>query len=207
MIKTGTPNEYRRELKKKILQHAMDEFRKNGIRAVKMDSIAKDLGISKRTVYEIYQDKEAILIDGIRTKFENGKQKMHEQRESSGNVIELLAVFYKMQMEDSGQVSPQFFADVEKYPKALALINEISQERDRLAVGFFQRGVEEGYFLDNIDYDIVIQVAKNTSQSIMMNHLFTKYPMRKLLKNMLTLYLRGLCTVKGVEQLDQLIGQ
>jgi len=206
MLKTGTPNEYRKELKKKILQLTMDEFVRNGIRAVKMDDVAKTLGISKRTVYEIYKDKEDILIDGLKTQFEKGREKMQKINETS-NVIELLAAFYKMHMEDSAKVNPLFYSDVEKYPKALKLIRQISHERDMQATGFFERGVKEGYFRDDIDYEVILQLAKNTSMSIMNNQLFKHYSMQKLLRNMLILYIRGLCTVKGVELLDELIEQ
>ena len=51
-------NDYRRELKSKIIEYAMNEFRQRGIKAVKMDEISRGLHVSKRTVYEIFGDKE-----------------------------------------------------------------------------------------------------------------------------------------------------
>ena len=63
MQKGSIHSEYRRELKKRILDCAVDKFFTLGIRAVKMDDIAKALGISKRTLYEIYSDKEQLLVD------------------------------------------------------------------------------------------------------------------------------------------------
>lgn len=205
MQKTGTPNEYRRELKTKILDYAMSEFRVKGIRAVKMDDIAKALSISKRTVYEIYNDKEEILIDGMGRQFDLAREEMVRVLESTSNVIELLAAFYKIHVEQTTQVSPVFYTDVEKYPKALEFIHQKGQERDKQAAGFFERGVKEGFFRENIDYDVIMDIGKNTSEAIMRNQLFTKYPMQKVLKNMLILYLRGVCTLKGVEMLDELI--
>lgn len=205
MQKTGTPNEYRRELKKKILAYVMGEFRKQGIRAVKMDNVAKALGISKRTVYEIYNDKEAILIDGLAMQSETARQTLQQVAASQANVIEMLAAFYEMNMEDVSAVNPVFYTDVEKYPKAVEFIRKMGEERDRLAVGFFERGIREGYFYDNIDYDIILQLAKHTSMSVMQNQLFNKYPLKQLLRNMLIVYLRGVCTAKGVELFDKLI--
>ena len=58
MKKTCTQTLYRQELKGKILQTAMEEFTQKGVRAVKMDDIATRLSISKRTLYEIYSNKE-----------------------------------------------------------------------------------------------------------------------------------------------------
>ena len=54
MYKTNVTTEYREQLKGRILQSAMHEFRTNGIKQVKMDDIARKLCISKRTLYEIY---------------------------------------------------------------------------------------------------------------------------------------------------------
>ena len=65
----ATQTLYRQELKGRILEMAMQEFMTNGIRKVKMDDIARMLGISKRTLYEIYQDKEAILFEGLKRRW------------------------------------------------------------------------------------------------------------------------------------------
>lgn len=51
-------NEYKKEVKAKILQLATTMFFQHGIRKVKMDDIATHLKISKRTLYEIYQNKK-----------------------------------------------------------------------------------------------------------------------------------------------------
>ena len=52
---------YKEALKDKILTTAMTAFARNGIRAVKMDDIANALSISKRTLYEVYRNKEDLL--------------------------------------------------------------------------------------------------------------------------------------------------
>ena len=65
MRKTNNPTCYRQELKDKILTVAMKEFKQKGIRSVKMDDIANLLSISKRTMYEIYADKEHLLLEGV----------------------------------------------------------------------------------------------------------------------------------------------
>lgn len=205
MQKTGTPNEYRRKLKNDILVFTMNEFIQNGIRAVKMDNVARSLGISKRTVYEIYNDKEEILIDGLSYQFDLAEKKLAETFQACNNVIEIIANFYKIHMLESAKVNPAFYVDVEKYPKALELIQARSNERDKKAVGFFETGVKEGYFREDVDYSIVMEIAKHTSESIMTNQLFNKYPIQQLFRNIMFLCVRGLCTLKGVELFDELI--
>ena len=66
MHRPNAPTEYREQLKDRILKTAMQEFLTNGIKQVKMDDIARKLGISKRTLYEIYGNKEELLFEGIK---------------------------------------------------------------------------------------------------------------------------------------------
>lgn len=58
---------YRENLKIKILDTSMQLFKQKGIRAVKMDDIANDMGISKRTLYEIYSNKEDCFTNVLNT--------------------------------------------------------------------------------------------------------------------------------------------
>ena len=73
-------NEYRKELKSRIIDYAMGEFYKRGVRAVKMDEISQGLHVSKRTVYEIFGDKEELLLAGLKIK----SLEMREKLETDG---------------------------------------------------------------------------------------------------------------------------
>ena len=66
---------YRTALKDKILESAMLLFAQQGIRAVKMDDIATSLAISKRTLYELFDDKETLLAVGLQK-----YQRLHQEQ-------------------------------------------------------------------------------------------------------------------------------
>lgn len=70
-------NDYRQELKERILELAMQEFSLRGLRDIKMDDMAHKLRISKRTLYEIYADKESLLLEGL----QRHRQKMEQEME------------------------------------------------------------------------------------------------------------------------------
>ena len=55
----------RSSLRDRIIDVALDDFTSQGIRSVTMDEVATKLGISKRTLYEVFADKEALLVDCI----------------------------------------------------------------------------------------------------------------------------------------------
>ena len=65
MQDTKTITTYRQELSENILHTALKLFWKKGIKAVKMDDIAAQMSISKRTLYELYRNKEVLLLVAV----------------------------------------------------------------------------------------------------------------------------------------------
>ena len=118
----NAPSEYRKELKGKILTVAMNEFKQHGIKAVKMDDIAHCLGISKRTLYEIYSNKEELLLEGIKKDHEKKAVQMREYAfEGHHNVMDILIRFYHMQTETLAGIPPQFFTDMQRFPSVVGV--------------------------------------------------------------------------------------
>lgn len=66
MHKESSQTCYKLELRNRILKAAMTEFLHKGVKSVKMDDIANALAISKRTLYEIYSNKEELLLEAVR---------------------------------------------------------------------------------------------------------------------------------------------
>ena len=63
------------EIRRLIIDTALKEFKEKGIKDVKMDDIAARLSMSKRTIYELFNDKAEILYEAL--KIQN--QKMQEK--------------------------------------------------------------------------------------------------------------------------------
>ena len=116
MHKDNPQTHYRTELPGKILNTAMREFLHRGVKSVKMDDIANLLGISKRTLYEIYSNKEELLLECVRLQEEENDRHMVEYSNvPNHSVIDIFIEFYKHQIEGVSNVSPAFFQDIHKY--------------------------------------------------------------------------------------------
>lgn len=205
-IKMTEINEYRRELKDKIVEYAMTEFYKRGIKAVKMDEISQGLHVSKRTVYEIFGDKEEMLLAGIKARNENIREKMAIfARDVSHNVIDLIAYFYKLQIAHNEQVGISFFEEMHKYPRVIDYL-QASHERDHAdTLRFFKEGVKEGFFRPDVNYELHVEVANIALQEIKHNQLYKKYSIQDLFDSYFLVIIRGFCTPQGIKKLDQLI--
>ncbi len=109
---------YRRDLKERILTVAMQAFKLRGIRNVRMDDIATTLGISKRTIYEIYSNKEELLLDGIMR--EDKARKRDSQlyaQDKNHTVMDIIFHVYNREMADMANTNPLFFSELSKYSR------------------------------------------------------------------------------------------
>ena len=193
---------YKQELKQRILKTAMSAFAEKGIKAVKMDDIAALLSISKRTLYEIFQNKEDLLFEGVKT-FHKQKQKQMELIGlTSKNVMEIIMRVYKAKVQEFKMTNPVFYSDLSKYPTVLDFLNEENQKVHSKFVKFMKRGVKEGYFRKDIDYELTSRMFDALEQFIMREELYKVYSIEEIFKSIVFVSLRGLCTRKGVMMLE-----
>ena len=180
----------------------MHAFATQGIRAVKMDDISQELGISKRTLYELYENKEDLLYAGVVK--HRGRQEQETLRLASQghNVMSILLRVYKNKVETLKMVTPQFYEDMGKYPRVMELLAENHRHNRTRMMHFLHRGVEEGYFRKDVDYVIVTELFDAIGHHIMTQQLYKHYSIEQLFRNLVFISLRGVCTQKGVKALD-----
>ena len=194
---------YRHHLRERIVDTAIRAFATRGIRAVKMDDIAHELAISKRTLYEIYDNKEDLLCAGVKKYQALKEQQWLERMAQGGNVIDLVLQAYRSEVEDFKQTTPQFYVDLERYPRVMAMFEDSQKHNRKHLLQFLERGVEEGYFRENIDYDIVILLFDAIGRQVRERQLYMQYSIEQLFFNLVFISIRGLCTPLGAEMLDQ----
>ena len=197
---------YRASLRERIIEKAMQEFSMHGIRAVKMDDLAADLGISKRTLYEIFRDKETLLFEGIKIYSARKQEYMRSYAEDERHhVIDIIMEAYHMKVEEVRSVNPLFYLDLMKYPKLAQHMKESQQESREGFLAFMKRGVDDGYFRPGVNYELVPHIFDALGQYILTNSLVQQYSVEELFSNCFLIALRGFCTDKGLHTIDKLI--
>ena len=204
MQEKKTITAYKEGLREVILNTAMKAFAEKGIRAVKMDDIAERLSISKRTMYEIYATKEELLYEGVKTSYKLQKEKLAELSKGK-DLMDMFVNYYRMRVEESHTTSQAFYNDLIKYPRVLRYLNhEKIHSRENL-LKFFERGVQEGYFRDDINYELAARIFDAVSSYVMEQRLYSLYSIEELFTSLSFVSLRGLCTKKGIKKLEQLL--
>ena len=199
--KNITPTIYRQELKGKILVTAMSLFKREGIKRVKMDDIAQALSISKRTLYETYENKEQLLCEGVIYEHQLRQEQLRQFTEQAENEIEVVMEFIRQEIVLLGGVNPLFFSELAKYERVVELLNEEHEQKRLHSMEFVKRGVEKGYFRSDINYDIVTKMSDAVVQHVMMTRMYEEYPLSEIFRNHVDILFRGICTDKGIAAL------
>jgi AcrR family transcriptional regulator len=194
---------YKLSLKDEIVVTAMNAFARHGIRAVKMDDIAKQLGISKRTLYEIYDTKEKLLFEGIQTFKQQRDRQFKEMAAKSPNVIDFILAFYRQKTDEMHHTNVAFYVDMMKYPEVMQSLEHVREENRQVFCQLMERGVKEGFFRSDINYKLVFHVFEALGEYLNKHELYQQYSFEEMFHNMIFITLRGFCTRKGIEELDR----
>lgn len=194
---------HRQELKYRILRTAMPLFKKNGIKAIRMDDIANVLSISKRTLYEIYKNKEDLLLECVKMDSYNLAKQIQDYSMTAENELDIVVTYFRYKFAELDYMSPSFLSELEKYSKVTDFLNKQHDEQQQKASSFMRKCIENGFFVPNIKYDIIQDLCESLMSSGIPMSLNNKYTLKEIFYNFFIVLLRGFCTEKGLTLLDQ----
>lgn len=201
---TKNPNS-RPELRERIVETAVEAFTKHGIKCITMDDIATSLGISKRTLYEVFSDKEALLEECILKKQEESDAFLKEVLASSKNVLEVLLKGYQHSIEAFHATNKNFFEDIKKYPKAYELLTRRRDQDSEETVNFFKEGVSQGIFRDDVNFAIVSMLVRKQIDLLINTDVCKEHSFLEVYESIMFTFLRGISTEKGAQELETFI--
>ncbi len=193
------------DVRKRIVEEAAGLFRTYGIKSVTMDSIAANLGMSKRTIYETFSDKDELIMNVLMMMAEKQKFLTETVLGDSDNSIEAIFRLLEMSRDHFHAMSPAFFADLKKYHHDVFLkvsdIGAMAEFRNNQAV--IEKGIEENYFRSDIDPDIVNRCLYLLGRSVVDNDLFPyeQFTRHDIIKNTFINYMKGISTDKGLNMI------
>lgn len=208
MSKLTSPQAYREELKQRIIDVAMKEFWQKGVKAVKMDDIANDLTISKRTLYETYENKEVLLLEVLKHHKQQQHNHMAEFAEKvNGNVMDIIFELYNTHVESCKKINPIFYEELKKYKKVTEYLAATADKDEKDTQAFFKAGIEQGYFRPELNYNVLSKIMRLSAKYVVEHEDITQYESDFIFKNVIFVFFRGFCTIKGVEAVDKKLAE
>ena len=135
------------ELKTKIIEGALEVYRKKGAKFT-MDDLAAELGMSKKTIYVIIPDKRTLFTDMVNYSFDAIKKGEEEVMNRPGLSVEerLRAILGVMPDKVRGIDFTQIYAVKDKYPEAYQMITKRLESGWEMTIRLLNQGIEEGVF-------------------------------------------------------------
>lgn len=197
----------RSELRERIIQTAVQSFCTHGIKSITMDDIAASLGISKRTLYEVFADKESLLEECILKGQQEGDEFIRGVLATSNNVLEVLLRCYQWSIEKFHATNKKFFEDIKKYPKAYELMKSNRSRSSEDTVRFFKEGVKQGIFRSDVNFAIVNLLVRDQLDLLMNSDICHEYSFIEVYESIMFTFLRGVSTEEGARMLEDFICQ
>lgn len=189
------------EIQERILQKATDLFVRYGIRSITMDEIALQLGISKKTIYHFFADKNE-LVDAVVLKMLGHSQHCCESYKTVAvNAIHEVLLAMQMVNEMFGHMNPSMLYDLEKsHPKAFEKYTQYKYKYlFRVITENLERGVKEDLYRPDININIITMLRLETILFPFRPEVFsrTKFNAAEVQLHVIEHYLFGIASLKG----------
>ena len=103
--------------KEQVMTTALDMFSQYGIKSVSMDDIARNTGISKRTIYEFFEDKETLLQEAIKYHNNTMRKILSELEKGPFTALDVFVLFYEEFMKHPRWYIKRYYDDLKRFPK------------------------------------------------------------------------------------------
>jgi AcrR family transcriptional regulator len=195
------------ELKQHILTKAFELFMRYGIKSITMDDLSRELGISKKTLYQYVQNKADLIEQLFEQHIEQEKHIMaHIQRDSVDAIDELLKIA-RYVIQKLCELSPTTVLDLQKYYPGIWQEVEALQRRHVYDIirGNLERGIREGVYRNDMNLDIIAKLYVSKSMLVAEGSLFPpgEYGISRLFREFISYHIYGIASLKGRQELEK----
>ncbi len=198
------------EPQEKILKVSLELFFKYGIKRVTMDDIAKELGMSKKTIYQFYKEKDDLVNQLCEIEMAKQEKIFEEVTSKSMDPIHEIILISNNLKEMLHHINPIFFLDLQKFhPNAF---NQIQKFKDNCAykdiIRNIRNGKEQGYYQKEVDEDFVARYRMAQLDMLMFGNYFAfdKISFTQAHQLLLDMFVYGICTLKGHQLINEYKG-
>jgi AcrR family transcriptional regulator len=195
----------------KILQGAASLFMRIGIKSVSMDDIARELGVSKKTIYKHFSDKKYLVLKVLEADILQETAACNKCYSIEGNAVQKMIDISRHISHRHKDLNPTVIFDVQKYyPSAWAKMEEYQNVFiSSIIIQNIKEGQNEGLYRNEIEPKIAAAMYGTLIQGMMQQLIQgdNNYDFKTLHLQMVSYHLFGICTEKGRSYLEQHINE
>lgn len=193
-----------------LLEQISHLFLKYGFRSVGVDDIAKELGISKKTLYQEFKDKNEIINEAVRQFVESEEQQSLSVCSTSENAIDEVIAIAKIMSQKFDTIHTSVMFELEKYyPEAWKIIqNHKHQFVYNCILNNLDRGIAENLYRQNMNTKIIARLFVNKIELFTDTDTFGgNFSFGEIYLEMMRYHIRGIANENGRLYLKERIKQ
>jgi AcrR family transcriptional regulator len=191
----------------RILLKARDLMLQSGLRQVTMDDLAHQLGISKKTIYQYYKDKDDLVKAVVNLELKEHEMTCKDCKSKAENAIHEMFLLMENMKAMTQTMNPNSMMELEKhFSNAFDMIKNHKDEfLFSLIKQNLMKGIEEGCYRKDLDIDIISKFRLETVFIPFNLHLFplSKFNSLEVHTQLMEHFVYGLMTIKGHELMDR----
>lgn len=189
---------------RRVIDYATHEFFSKGLKTVTMDDIAKGLQMSKRTLYQLFSDKEQLIIACMEVLSEQEHKLVLHFIKADYNVLEIFLRVVEWRMQRMEHISLQYILDVARYKPIREYMQQAHAKALLRSEEIFKIGIQQGLFRDDVNIHLLMKCLFASNEQFT-NSLLEEFKLRDCFINIGIFHLRGCCTPKGIELIDKFL--
>ena len=197
------------DIKEKIINLSRELFLASGFSGTTVDDISAELGMSKKTFYRVFPDKETLLRAAIFSQISMTEAKIAKiLADNKKPLISRFKDLSEILIASTSKITPVFIRDIKK--NAPELWEEVSKKRKSLIIKYFTRviaeGVESGVIRSDLDKKLVIMIYLAAIENVINPAVLSEmeYSAGQVFDVIITMVFEGVLTEKGRKNLKVL---
>lgn len=190
----------------RILNKARELMFQTGVKHVTMDDLANQLGISKKTIYQYFKDKDALVSSVVEFELANHALLCNQSTQAADNAVHEIFLLMSVIQEMFNRMNPLALFEIEKYyPLAF---EKIKNHKDDYIFSMIranlEKGITEGLYRKDVDVTILSKYRLETSLIPFNVHVFhpSKFDMLKVNLQIIEHFVYGVATLEGHKLMD-----
>ncbi len=189
------------EIKEKIVSVAAEMFMRYGVRSVSMDDVARDLGMSKKTLYQSFSNKDELIQEVAKAHIKVEREQFEDMAAKSENAIDELVQMTSCMRHMMQNMNPSLLFDLQKYhPDAWDLFLDFKVNFIRTQIqNNIQRGLAEGNYREGINAKVLATLRIEQVQMVFDPKIFptSEFNLVDVQVQVLDHFIHGLLSDKG----------
>ncbi len=195
------------EQQEKWLKQITELFLRFGIKALTMDDVARELGVSKKTLYQFVESKDDLVNKVIEGHLDLECRRAEVMSQTAADALDEMMMVIRDNVQDMRSMKANFIFDLQKYHRSAWERVQVYQREYlyKVVLDNLQRGVEEGLYRDDFDLDVIAKLHLIQTFSIFDDVWFPKppYTFDHLFKESILCYLYSIVSDQGRQLLKE----